>query len=105
MNLFYLLEIIRGSKYPEKEQQIEAEEGREGISKHAIINEEGELIIRKNGQRRIMQHFKSFFINRLQFEGFNKRPVKTIELDLDAKPTISDKSKKIAYESRSKYVG
>lgn len=54
VNLFYLLEVMRGFKTPEREQDVAAGEGREGISAFTLINSDGELIIRKNGQRRIM---------------------------------------------------
>ena len=47
-------------------------------------------------------HFKSFWVNRVQFEGI-KKPVKEIELDLTGTPQITKKSEKYAAKLREKF--
>lgn len=47
-------------------------------------------------------HFKSFWVNRVQFEGI-KKPVEQVELDLTGTPQITKKSEKYAAKLREKF--
>lgn len=103
--LLYVLSVIRGFKFPEREQDAPAAEGREGIAKQAFFDEDN-FVIRKGGQARLFAYFKNLYVNRLQFEGYqNKKPVPVATLELKPAPYVSEKSRKIAEAARQKHTG
>jgi len=102
-NLLYALLIIRGFKFPEREVNVDPEEGRQGIAKQAAFGND-ELVIRVGGTAKIFAHFKNLWVNRILFEGESKKRVPVATVELKAAPQISEKSKKLAEESRKKYV-
>jgi hypothetical protein len=77
-NLLYLLLLIRGAKFPKREFFVaDVVEGEKtDFFKNAKIGEKGQLVVVLGGQSRIFAHFKDFYVNRLQFEGSQKRAIK-----------------------------
>jgi hypothetical protein len=100
--------LIKGSKLPEKEVDEKETAGATGIVKAVQIQEkDGKTIfaVRKGGQAKIYNHFMSFHINRMTFEGRPKQKEDPELQELKEMPVISDKSKKIAEEARKKQLG
>jgi hypothetical protein len=93
--------LIKGSKLPEKEVDEKLTAGATGILKAVSIQEkDGKIIfaVRKGGQAKIYNHFMSYHVNRMTFEGKPKHKEDPELQELKETPAISEKSKKIAEE-------
>ena len=93
--------MIKGSKLPEKEVDEKETAGATGILKAVSIQEkDGKIIfaVRKGGQAKIYNHFMSYHVNRMTFEGKPKQKEDPELQELKEIPAISEKSKKIAEE-------
>ena len=60
--------VINGSKMPEREVDIPAQDGAKGIKK-AVVMDGDRFAIRKGGQAKIHKHFLSFYSSRMGFDG------------------------------------
>lgn len=73
-DLAYVLKIIRGYRNSEMELDCEAPEECQGLAKFIIFNEDGDFILRKGGQTKLANRFRSFYINKLQSEANSSYP-------------------------------
>lgn len=103
--MIYVLLLIKGSKLPEKEVDEQVTAGSTGIFKAVHVQEkDGKTIfaVRKGGQTKIYNHFMSFHVNRMTFEGKPKQKEDPELQELKDIPAISEKSKRFAEEQRKK---
>ena len=103
-NLLRMLTVIRGIDII-TESEASFNSTIDGyLSRYCSFDNEGLLQLRQGGHYKLFGHFKNLYINRLQHEGLNKRPVAIAKIDLvKSKPTISRASQRIAEENKEKY--
>ena len=89
--------------------EADPEDGKEGIDKQVLYDEDGQLCVRKGGQAKIHKKFMSFYINKQQAPDYSKARAKRARPETaqpsSNTPQISEKSKKLAEQQRSKYGG
>ena len=73
-DLAYVLKVIRGFRDSELEVECEAPEDKHGIFKMTVFDDEGLFFIRKGGQTKIANRYRSFYINKLQSESKSAMP-------------------------------
>lgn len=111
-NLFWFLLTVKGADLPDRTvdeldrpynyqpAEDEDEDPVMRLRKHSSIQDDGEIGFTQKGQKVVFTYFKSFYINRIQFEGLDvrrKRPPPVIEMDLFKKgPEISETSSLLA---------
>ena len=130
-DLFYMLEIIKGYRYPEREvefddmdeshveeeEKVEDGDGdeedglvrpvRSRIRRYVRYSEEGSLVIALGGQIKIQQRFRAFQINTTQKDITNRNSMVSGKLaekfDKNTqKPQISEMSQKLALNRRKR---
>ena len=107
-DLGYMLMVIRGFRDPEIEVDCEPVEDKQGIARMIVFDDEGKMLLRKGGQTKLANKFRSFYINKLQAEARSNYPriAKPAEIaaekELKRKPTISAKTAQIAEQRRLK---
>lgn len=67
-NLAKALQIIRGSREPDKEVDCDAPEEKQGLARFILFDDDDNLTFRKEGQVKFAAKFRNFYINKLQAE-------------------------------------
>ena len=107
-NLFWFLLTVKGADLPDRTveeldhandyqpSEGEDEEPVMRLRKYSSIQDDGEIAFTVGGQKVVFTYFKNFYINRIQFEGLDKRrkrPPPVISMDLvTLQPEISENS-------------
>lgn len=103
----YILQVIRGSRFPEREVDAAPDEEKKGVNKTVLFDPEtGGILVRKGGQKRIANKFRSFYTNKMNVEDYSKaRSKRQVHTEPDLftrKPYVSSKSKKLANQARTR---
>lgn len=107
-DLKFILQVIRGAKDPLREIDCEPVEGKRGLAKMVIFDQDGNLKLRKGGQAKFASRFRSFYINKLQAENSANYPrvakpaENALEKEQKGKPLLSAKTLKYAEKRKAK---
>ena len=114
VDLFYLLDIIRGSLFPDREIDfdehsekinVEAQMAKKGLSKYIYFDYENNMLIGRGGQVKIQRRFEGFKMNKNQKDSMTKAQ-QVLQSDLSNKltnkPYVSQKSALLAQKKRQK---
>lgn len=81
LNMLYALLLIRGARLVDREEAWELGEHREpAVLRFVKIDPNGNFSVALGGSQKIFLHFKSLWVNRVQFEGTLKTPVRQVTL-------------------------
>lgn len=105
-NLLILLCVVRGIC-------LEIHTSQEDAEAKIVFDGDGKMFIKRGAHQILFLHFKSLYVNYLEFQGKNntissktrKAPVAVARIDLQVKPKISPASDEIARRQREKLAG